>query len=114
MTTTCKGDVATLDQIIKNLNKLVDRIHASEHDPSHAIDRELALLKVKATPGVKAAVAKHSKKYHAKIVDTTENTTIIAQTGSTEELDEFEALMKKYGVTEMVRSGKLLMAKGKE
>jgi acetolactate synthase-1/3 small subunit len=114
MTITSKGDLATLDQIIKNLNKLVDVIHASEHDPSHSLDRELALIKVKATPAVKAAVAKHSKKYHAKIVDTTENTTIIAQTGTTEELNEFETLMKKYGVSEMVRSGKLLMAKGKE
>ena len=114
MTITAKGDLATLDQIIKNLNKLVDVIHASEHDPSHSIDRELALLKVKATPALKAAVAKHSKKYHAKIVDTTENATIIAQTGTTEELHEFEALMKKYGVSEGVRSGKLLMAQGKE
>lgn len=114
MTITSKGDLATLDQIIKNLNKLVDVIHASEHDPSHSLDRELALLKVKATPAVKAAVAKHSKKFHAKIIDTTENTAIIAQTGTTEELDEFEVLMKKFGITEMVRSGKLLMAQGKE
>ena len=114
MTITAKGDLATLDQIIKNLNKLVDVLHANEHDPSHSIDRELALIKVKATPAAKAAVVKHSKKYHAKVVDTTDNTMIVAQTGSTEELDEFETLMKKYGVIEGVRSGKLLMAQGKE
>ncbi len=114
MTITAKGDLATLDQIIKNLNKLVDVLHASEHDPTHSIDHELALIKVKATPASKTAVVKHSKKYHAKIVDVTDNALIIAQSGVTEELDEFENLMRKYGVIEMVRSGKLLMAQGKE
>ena len=114
MTITAKGDPATLEQIIKNLNKLVDVLHASEHDMRTSIDRELALLKVKATPTAKAAVVKFSKKYHAKIVDTSENTMIVAQSGTTTELDEFEVLLKKYGVVEMVRSGKLLMAVGKE
>lgn len=114
MTITAKGDLATLDQIIKNLNKLVDVIHASEHDPSHSLDRELALLKIKATPAAKTAVLKYSKKYHAKVVDTSDNTIVIAQTGSTEELNEFESLLSKYGVMEMVRSGKLLVAKGRE
>jgi acetolactate synthase small subunit len=114
MTITSKGDLATLDQIIKNLNKLVDVIHASEHDPSHSVDRELALIKIKTSPAAKAGIAKLSKKYHAKVIDTTDNATVVAQTGTTEELDELEEALKKYGVIEMVRSGKLLMAKGKE
>jgi acetolactate synthase small subunit len=114
MTITAKGDLETLDQIIKNVNKLVDVIHCAEHDASHSLDRELALLKVKATPASKAAAAKHSSKYHAKVIDTQEGRLIIAQSGTTQELDEFEDLMKKYGVVEYVRSGKLLMAKGRE
>ncbi len=114
MTITAKGDLETLDQIIKNVNKLIDVIHCAEHNPTHAIDRELALLKVKATPAAKAAVLKLSKKYHAKTVDTQEGRLIIAQSGTSIELDEFEALMKKYGILEYVRSGKLLMAIGKE
>ena len=113
MTITAKGDLATLEQIIKNLNKLVDVIHASEHDSTHSVDRELALLKVKATPAAKTAIQKSSKKYHAKVIDTSEGTLVVAQTGTTEELDEFETVLKKYGVIEMVRSGKLLVAKGK-
>ncbi len=114
MTITAKGDLETLDQIIKNVNKLVDVIHCAEHDASHSLDRELALLKVKATPASKAAAAKHSSKYHAKVIDTQDQRLIIAQSGTTQELDEFEDLMKKYGVVEYVRSGKLLMAKGRE
>ena len=114
MTITAKGDLETLDQIIKNANKLIDVIHCAEHDPTHAIERELALVKIKSSPAAKAAVAKHSKKYHAKIVDTRDGRLIIAQSGTSVELDEFEQLMKKFGILEYVRSGKLLMATGKE
>jgi len=114
MTITAKGSPETLEQIIKNVDKLIDVIHTSEHDPSHSIDRELALIKMKDTPANKEAISKHSKKYHAKIVDETDKTLIIAQSGTTAELDEFEAILKKLGVSEYVRSGKLLMARGKE
>ena len=114
MTITAQGDLATLDQIIKNCNKLVDVLHAEEHDPSRSIDQELALIKVKSSPAVKSLLKKFSKKYHAKIIDSTQNTLIISQTSSTAEADEFETLIKKHHVIEYVRSGKLLMAKGRE
>ncbi|MBI4309594.1 MAG: acetolactate synthase small subunit [Candidatus Omnitrophica bacterium] len=114
MTITAKGDWETLDQIIKNVNKLVDVIHCGEHDLTHAVEKELALLKVKSSPAVKAFVTKHSRKYRLKIDDASEGHAIIEQTGATAELDEFEALMKKYSVVEMVRTGKVLMAKGRE
>ena len=114
MTITAKGDLETLDQIIKNANKLIDVIHCGEHDATHAVEKELALMKVKASPAVKAFIDKHSRKYHVKIDDAAEGHYIIEQTGTTAELDEFETLVKKYGVAEMVRTGKVLMAKGKE
>ncbi len=114
MTITAKGDLETLDQIIKNVDKLIDVIHCGEHDVTHSVEKELALLKVKASAAVKTFLTKHSRKYHVKIDDTSEGHYIIEQTGTTAELDEFEALMKKYGVLEMVRTGKVLMAKGKE
>ena len=114
MTITAKGDLETLDQIIKNVNKLIDVIHCGEHDLTHSVEKELALLKVKGSPAVKAFLNKHSRKFHVKIDDTSEGHYIIEQTGTTAELDEFETLMKKYGVLEMVRTGKVLMAKGIE
>ena len=114
MTITAKGDLETLDQIIKNVSKLIDVIHCGEHDVTHSVEKELALLKVKAAPAVKTFIAKHARKYHIKIDDTTEGHYIVEQTGTTAELDEFETLMKKYTIVEMVRTGKVLMAKGKE
>jgi acetolactate synthase-1/3 small subunit len=113
MTITSRGNPETLEQIIKNVAKLVDVIHASEHDNVTSVERELALIKMKDTPAAKNAVTKF-KKYNAKIVDTTNKTLVIAQHGTTIELDEFEAIVKKMGVIEYVRSGKLLMVRGKE
>ena len=113
MTMTAKGDLETLEQIIKNVNKLIDVIHCEEH-PANTVEKELALLKTKASPAVKAFITKNARKYRVKIDDSSEGYHIIEQTGTTAELDEFETLMKKYGVLEIVRTGKVLMAKGKE
>ena len=114
MTITAKGDLATLDQIIKNCNKLVDVLHAGEHDASQTIERELALIKIKDTPAARLNLLKLTKKFHAKIVDTKNKTLIIAQTGTTDELNAFEENLKKFGILEMVRTGKVLMAQGRK
>ena len=113
MTITAKGDLETLDQIIKNVSKLIDVIHCGEHDATHSIEKELALLKVKSTPSVKTFISKHARKFRIKVDDTSEGFYVIEQTGTTAQLNEFEAVMKKYTV-EMVRTGKILIAKGKE
>ena len=114
MTITAQGDPGTLDQIIKQTSKLVDVIHCSEHSGVDSIDREFAMMKVKYTPAHKNAINKFLKKYHAKITHTSENVAIIQQSGTTDELDSLENELKRFGILEMVRSGKLVMAKGKE
>lgn len=114
MTITAQGDPQTLDQIIKQTNKLIDVIHVSEHTKLDAVSRELALIKIKSTPTSKTIISKLCKKFKAQIVSEGPKAMIIQQAGSTSELDEFESLLKKYGIIEMVRSGKLVIAKGKE
>ena len=113
MTITAIGDLETLEQIIKNVNKLIDVIHCGEH-PANTVEKELALLKVKASPAVKTFVTKNARKFHVRIDDVSEGCYIIEQTGTTIELDEFEALIKKFGILEMVRTGKVLITRGKE
>jgi len=113
MTITAKGDLDTLEQIIKNVNKLVDVIHCGEH-PANTVEKELALLKTKASPAVKSFVTKNASKYNVRIDDSSDGTYIIEQTGTTTELDEFEALLKKYGIIEMIRTGKVLITRGRE
>ena len=114
MTITAQGDPATLEQIIKQTGKLIDVIHASEHTGADSIDREYALIKVKASKQNKSAIAQLAKKHCAVISDDSEGTLVVEKSGTTEQLDSFEVLLKKYGIIEMVRSGKLVMAKGQE
>jgi len=114
MTITARGNLETLDQIIKNAGKLVDVIHCGEHDMAHSVEKELSLVKLKASPAVKAFVTKAARKFHVKIDDSSEKYYIIEQTGTTAQLNEFETMAKKYGVVEMVRTGKILMARGKK
>ena len=114
MTLTAQGDPRELEQIIKAANKLVDVIHAMEHTGIDAVHSELALVKVKYTAATKVVIQKLIKKFKARILDDFENLLIIEQAGETSRLDEFEIALKKYGLVEMVRTGKLVMAKGHE
>jgi len=114
MTITAKGDLGTLDQIIKQTNKLVDVVHCSEHTPKEALSQELALFKVRVKPSTKKTITKQMRKLHARALDETDQSLIIELSGNTDELDKFEKFLKKYGIVEMVRSGKLVMTRGKE
>ena len=113
MTIMAQGDPQTLEQIIKQSAKLIDVIHVAEHSTMDAVSKELALVKIKCTTAAKAMVIKLLKKHKARIIDETENFIIIEQTGFSADLDAFESVIKKYGMIEMMRSGKLVMAKGR-
>jgi len=114
MTITAQGDPETLNPIIHSINNLVDVIHAFEHTGLDSVHTELALLKVRYTKTTKAIILKHMKKFAAKTVDDSDNILIIRHMGTTEKLDEFEAILKKYNIIEMVRTGKVVMVKGHE
>jgi len=114
MTITVQGDPEILEQIIKQANKLVDVIHASEHTGEDAVDTELALLKVKVTSANKPAVLKFIKKFEARLIDESQGVLIIEQAGSSDRLDELEKALKNYKLLEVVRTGKVCMVKGRE
>ena len=114
LTIAAQGNPETLEQIVKQTTKLVDVIHATEHTPADAIEKEMALLKIRLKSSSKAALEKLLKRFHAHLVNLSDNAAIIEQTGSTAELDQLEEELKKFGIIEMVRTGKLVMARGKE
>ncbi|MDD3374701.1 MAG: acetolactate synthase small subunit [Candidatus Omnitrophica bacterium] len=114
MTIAAQGDLATLDQIIKQAGKLIDVLNVSEHPPENAIEKEFALLKIRCKPQQKAALQKILKEYKAHILDSTNGAVIIEHVGTTVKLNELEITLKKYGLIEMVRTGKVLMVRGKE
>jgi len=114
MTMVSSGDPAVLDQIIRQMDKLVDVVRAREHTGEESVVRELGLFKVKADVQNRSEILQIVDVFRAKTVDISEESLCIEITGNTEKLNAFENMLSKYGILEMVRSGKLIMARGKQ
>jgi len=115
MTITCRGDDDTLDQIIKQLAKLIDVVHAFDHTGQAVVETEIALMKIKAsTVEARAAILQVVEHYKAKVVDFGSESLVLRVYGESEKLDSFIALLKPFDIVELVRSGKILMTRGPE
>jgi len=112
MTTTCIGPKNELQQIILQLNKLVDVIHAKDHTNDQAIVRELTLCKIGCTVSERAEVLQIAEVFRGKTVDISSDSITIEATGTTEKMNALCALLEKFEIREMVRTGKVVMARG--
>jgi acetolactate synthase-1/3 small subunit len=112
MTITCSGDPVILEQIIKQLEKLIDVVHAIDHTGQSAIESEIALVKLKAGIKDRTEILQVAENFKAKVVDFAAQSLILRVQGESEKLDAFIDLLKPFGVVELVRSGKILMARG--
>ncbi len=112
MTIVSLGDPAVLDQIIKQLNKLVDVVRAAEHVGGETVERELALFKVTATVANRTELLQIVDVFRAKTVDISDESLTIEVTGDSPKLDAMEEMLGKFGIIEMIRSGKLIIARG--
>ena len=109
-----QGESENVDQILRQMNKLVDVVHALQHRSEKSVDREMALFKVGVKPGGRAEVFQIIDVFRAKTVDITDQSIIIETTGSSSKIDALERMLSSLGLMEMVRSGKLMMARGIE
>ena len=114
MTLGAAGDPETLSQIIKQLGKLVDVVHATEHVSANVLQKELALIKVGITQDARTEVLQLVTHFKAQTVDLTEDSLVIQVTGNSDKLDAMIELLKKHGIIEIVRTGKVVMARGQE
>lgn len=114
MTITAKGDAAGLNQIMEAAKKLVDVIHCTDHTGENTVDKELALVKVLAGPEERTEVLQIADHFGAETVDLTENSMILMITGDTEKVDALFKLLQKFKIVELVRTGKVVMARGSE
>jgi acetolactate synthase-1/3 small subunit len=112
MTITCSGDPETLEQIIKQVAKLVDVVHAVDHTGDASYETEIALVKLRADLDQRTQILQIAEHYTAKVVDYGSDSLILRIYGSSEKLDAFIELLRPYGLIELVRSGKILMARG--
>jgi acetolactate synthase small subunit len=113
MTITCSGDPDTLEQVVKQLAKLVDVVHAIDHTGDQAYETEIALVKLECPLDERTHILQVAEHYRARVVDFGAESLILQIYGSSEKLDAFTDLLRPFGVAELVRSGKLLMARGK-
>ncbi len=113
ITITAKGDPETLDQIIKQASKLVDVLHATDHTGENVIDKELALIKVKALDETRTGILQLCDHFKAETLDFNHESLVIQVTGSTEKLDAFVEMLDQFGIIELIRTGKILMARDK-
>jgi acetolactate synthase-1/3 small subunit len=114
MSITCSGDPDTLEQIIKQCTKLIDVVHAIDHTGKAVIETEIALLKVNCPLNRRTEILQIAEQYNGKIVDYGTDSLIVRIYGASDKLDAFISLMRQFHITELVRSGKILMARGNE
>ncbi len=114
MTITSSGDPETLGQIIQQLGKLVDVIKAVDHTGDSAYEAEIALIKIECDLDQRTEILQVAEHYGAKVVDYASESLMLRVFGASEKLDACVALLRPYGIVELVRSGKILMARGQK
>jgi acetolactate synthase-1/3 small subunit len=111
MTIVTRGDDATLEQIVKQLNKLVDVLDVQDFREGEYVDRELVLVKVGVDSKTRAEVMQVTDIFRAKIVDVQPKTLTIEITGNESKVEKFLELMKTFGIIELTRTGKVALAR---
>jgi acetolactate synthase-1/3 small subunit len=106
MTIVTHGDEATLEQIVKQLNKLPNAIKVQNFQEGEYVDRELVLVKVAVDSKSRAEVMQITDIFRAKIVDVQPKSLTVEITGAESKMDKFLELMDSFGVLELTRTGK--------
>ncbi|HZK18666.1 MAG TPA: acetolactate synthase small subunit [Clostridia bacterium] len=112
ITIVVQGDDRVLDQVVSQLSKLVDVIKIHIMSSEESIDRELALVKVRAYPESRSDIVDICEIFRAKIVDIHRETMVIELTGDEEKIDALCAVLIDHGIIEMVRTGKIALSRG--
>jgi len=112
MTIVVTGDDSTLDQINKQTWKLIDVIKVVDYSEIPIVERELALIKVGAQTIERPAIMQIVDIFRAKIIDISDSTFTIEVTGGIDKVNAIEDLLRPYGIQEIVRTGKIAMARG--
>ena len=114
MTVTCSGDPSILEQMIKQLTKLVDVVHALDHTTSDRFETEIALIKIRCSGDSRREILEISEHFNAKVVDYASESVILRVFGGSEKLDAMITLFPEEKIVELVRSGKIVMARALE
>jgi acetolactate synthase-1/3 small subunit len=112
MTITLRGDDVAVEQVCKQLYRLIDVLKVMDVTAERRIEHELALIKVRATDSNRAEILKIVELYKGRVVDVAADSLIVEATGTEEEIDALVALVGGFGIREMVRTGSIVMVRG--
>jgi acetolactate synthase I/III small subunit len=112
MTIVVSGNENVLEQVEKQLNKLIDVIKVTSYHEEDHIERDLALIKVKADKTTRNEIFQIVDVFRAKIVDVAPESLVVEVTGDESKITALEALLKPFGIREMVRTGIIAMGRG--
>jgi acetolactate synthase-1/3 small subunit len=101
-----------LEQVTKQLNKLVNVIKIVELDPAQSVQRELLLVKVRADPSVRSAVLETAQLFRARVVDVSPESVTVEATGTVDKLEALVRMLEPFGVRELVQSGMVAVGRG--
>ena len=113
ITLTLDGAVHPIDQVTKQLHKLVNVIKIRDMEPDATVSREMALFRVSAPVESRAEIMQFSEIFRAKIVDVSRRSLTIEVTGSADKIEAFERMIRPHGLIEMVRTGEVALARSK-
>lgn len=112
MTIVVGAEEHSLEQITKQLHKLINVIKISDLDPHDSVGRELLLIKVGATDKTRANIIEIADIFRAKIIDVGRTSVIMEATGTADKLAAIEDLVSPYGIIELARTGKIALGRG--
>jgi len=112
MTLTLHGDAVAVEQAAKQLYRLIDVLKVQDVTGDQLVEHELALVKVRATDSNRAEVIKIVELYKGRIVDISAESVIVEAHGTEAEIDALVALLRSYGIKELVRTGATVMLRG--
>lgn len=112
MTIGLSGNPEGMEQIIKQTSKLIDVLRCVDHGADEVVTKELALVKVAADAPQRAEALQIGEHFGCKTVDLTETSLILQCTGNSEKIDALIGMLGKFRIIELVRTGKILMARG--
>jgi acetolactate synthase I/III small subunit len=114
ITLVCKGDDAIIEQIKKQLNKLIDVIKVYDLTNIPSVDRELALVKLNTKPSQRSEVLQIAEVFRAKVLDVGTTSMVVELTGNSLKINDALSVLQPYNVVEVARSGLVSMERGKK
>jgi acetolactate synthase-1/3 small subunit len=109
MTIVTRGDDQVIEQITKQLNKLIDTIKVVDLTFESFVERELVLIKVQSSPTVRPEIMQIAEIFRAKVVDISPKSLTLESTGGVQKVDAFIKMLKPFGVKELARTGRVAL-----